>query len=95
LSPTTTDELRRLLHRLREPLGAFAIRLTLLDDATMDDAARAHVDAMLAEVQRMTRAVEAITARFGLEVGDSTPLAIIHRESRRFESNRPDRQPDR
>jgi len=88
VSPTTTDEMRRLLHRLREPLGAFAIRLTLIDDAALDEDSRAHVDAMLAEVQRMTHALEAITARFGLEVGDCTPLAIIQRESRRLESQR-------
>jgi hypothetical protein len=49
----------------------------------MSEAAREHVSAMLSNVQRMIGALAEITSRFGLELGDSTPLAIIAGANRR------------
>jgi hypothetical protein len=72
------DELRRLLHALRGEIGSFVFRLALLDEQEMSGAARTHLDAMLANVDRMVGAVADITSGFGLEGGKSTPLAILH-----------------
>ena len=77
------DEIRRLLHALREPVGAFAINVALLDDETLNEAAREKMNVMLSNVERMTKAMAAITKAFGLEAGDSTPLSLIHGNGRR------------
>src|SRR5688572_21117943 len=50
------------MHALREPLGTVAIRLSLLDDEAMSDEAREHLEAMLASVHRMMKAMSAIRA---------------------------------
>jgi hypothetical protein len=76
------DEIRRLLHALREPVGAFAINVALLDDEALNEAARQNVNAMLSNVQHMTKALAAITKAFRLEVGDATPLAIPSQNGR-------------
>lgn len=65
------------MHALREPLGTVAIRLALLDDEAVSDAAREHLEAMLTSVHRMMKALSAITELFGLEAGSATPLAIL------------------
>jgi hypothetical protein len=72
------DELRRHLHDLRGEIGSFLFRLALLDDQEMSGATRTHLDAMLVNVHRMVDALARITARFGLDSGKSTPLAILH-----------------
>jgi len=78
----TTDDLRQLLHALREPVGAFAIKLALLDDEQLSDDARRCINQMLSEVERMAEAISAISSHFRLEVGDATPLAIISQNGR-------------
>jgi hypothetical protein len=82
MDPPGTDETRKLLHALREPVGAFAIHVSLLDDEELSARAQHHLDAMLISVERMTAALAAITSRFGLELGDSTPLAILNQDRR-------------
>ena len=76
------DEIRRLLHALREPVGAFAINVALLDDEALNEAARQRMNAMLSNVERMAKALAAITKAFGLDVGDSTPLSLINGNGR-------------
>lgn len=85
LPPGTIADLRRQVHALREPLGSLVIRLALLDDEIHTDAGQQHIDSMLASVQRMVAALAEITATLCLELGDSTPLAILskHPELRR------------
>ena len=78
LATPKADEIRRLLHALREPVGAFAINVALLDDEALNEAERQKINAMLSNVERMTKALAAITKAFGLEVGDSTPLSLIN-----------------
>ena len=63
------------MHALREPVGAFAIHLALLDDEQVSDSEREHLAAMLRSVERMTAALTDITKAFGLEV--STPLSLV------------------
>ncbi len=38
--PPKNDEIRRLVHSLREPVGAFAIHIELLDDQDLNASAR-------------------------------------------------------
>lgn len=83
LSAPTTDEIRRLMHALREPVGALVINLSLLDNEGLTPAARERLDAALGNVQRMVEAIATITARFGLECGSSTPLAMLNKQDRR------------
>jgi hypothetical protein len=78
MSAPKTDELRRLLHDLRGEIGSFVIRLAILDGQEMSGTARNQLDAMLANIDRMVRAVACLTSGLGLEVGKSTPLAILH-----------------
>ena len=80
LAAPDTDQTRRLLHALREPVGAFAIYIALLDDEDLSAGARSHVDAMLVNVEHMMKALTAITSAFSLEVGDSTPLALLSKQ---------------
>jgi hypothetical protein len=82
LATPKADEIRRLLHALREPVGAFAINVALLDDEALNEAARQRMNAMLSNVERMAKALAAITQAFGLEVGDSTPLSLINGNGR-------------
>jgi hypothetical protein len=70
-----TEEIRDLLHDLREPVGAFVIYLSLLDDEEVSPEARRHLEAMLASVKRMVEGLARITARFGIET--ATPLGIV------------------
>ena len=76
------DEILRLLHALREPMGAFFIHLALLDDEPLSENGRERLDAMFGNVERMAAALGEITARFGLEVGEATPLAIVNSDRR-------------
>jgi signal transduction histidine kinase len=78
--PPEKDEMSRLLHDLREPLGAFVIYLALLDDEKLSDDGRKHLESMLGSVQRMVTAVGEIASSFGLEPGKSTPLAILNQD---------------
>jgi hypothetical protein len=82
LATPRADEIRRLLHALREPVGAFAINVALLDDEALEPAARQRLNAMISNVERMTNALAAITKAFRLEVGDSTPLPLINGNGR-------------
>jgi signal transduction histidine kinase len=75
LAPPKPDDVRRLMHELREPLGSFAIRLSLLDEADLSRDARRHLDVMRTSVQRMAKTIGEITTAFGLE--DSAALAIL------------------
>jgi hypothetical protein len=71
------NEIRGLLHALREPVGAFVIHLSLLDDEDLSEEARSHLEAMLVNVQRMVEALGDITSSFDLEAGSSTPLSVL------------------
>jgi hypothetical protein len=82
------DEIRRLLHALREPVGAFAINVALLDDQALNEAERQKMNAMISNIERMTNALAAITKAFGLEVGDSTPLPLINGNGRATSAKR-------
>jgi hypothetical protein len=73
----STDEIGQLLHDLREPIGAFVIYLSLLDNEVLSAEGRHHLEAMLGNVQRMVKVVADLAAGFGLERGSSTPLAIL------------------
>ena len=75
VAPPQSDELGRLLHALRQPLGAFVNYLSLLEDENVREEARKYLDAMRADVKRMTAAIEQIAA--ALEAGDSTTLFTI------------------
>lgn len=75
--PPRIDEIRQLVHALREPIGAFVIHASLIEDEQLSDTAREHLIAMLSNVERMVGALAEITSRFGLELGDATPLAMI------------------
>ena len=77
VSSPQPNEIRKLMHALREPVGAFVIRIALLDDEKLSDDARDHINAMLVSVQKMMRALTEMTARFGLDAGETTPLAIL------------------
>jgi len=74
------DEICRLVHALREPVGAFSIHLTLLDDGKLSENGHKQLDAMLGNVERMAAALSDITKAFGLETVNSTPLAILSRD---------------
>ena len=63
-------------------MGAFVSHLTLLDDKPLDDDARRHVEAMLANVDQMIKVLGDLTAALELERGKSTPLAILTRKRR-------------
>jgi len=78
MSSLQTTELRRLLHDLRGEIGSFVFRLAILDDQKMSGTARAQLDAMLANVDRMVGALADLTQGLGLDGGKSTPLAILH-----------------
>jgi hypothetical protein len=77
LKAPTTDEIRRLMHALREPVGALVINLSLLDNERLSAEGRQRLDASLSNVHRMVEAIAEMTARFGLECGSSTPLAMV------------------
>jgi hypothetical protein len=74
----TPDEVRRLMHAMREAVGAFVLRVALLEDADLSESARDTRDAMLHDVERMSRALRAMTEAFGLEHHGSTPLAMLN-----------------
>jgi hypothetical protein len=50
----------------------------LLDNQEMSGTARAHLEAMLVNVDRMVEALAEITSSFGHDGGKSTALAILH-----------------
>ena len=70
------NDLLRLIHELREPLGSFAIRLSLLETMNLTKDARKQLDAMRASIERMAKAVTDIASAFGLDAADddSGPL---------------------
>jgi hypothetical protein len=78
MAAPNNDELRPLLHDLRGALGAFVFRLALLDNQEMSGTARAHLEAMLVNVDRMVEALAEIASSFGHDGGKSTALAILH-----------------
>ena len=73
----STDEIRDLLHEVREPIGALVIYLSLLDNEALSAEGRHHLEAMLGNVQRMVKGVAGLVEGFGLERGSATPLAIL------------------
>jgi len=66
-----SDEIRRLLHVLREPLGAFSIELGLLDTESMTTADQARVKRMRVEMERASKALTAID--FVVQNGHASP----------------------
>jgi hypothetical protein len=69
-------------------MGALVTHLALLDDKPLDNEARRHVEAMLANVDRMINVLGDLTAALELEPGKSTPLAILTR-GRRMQRGEP------
>jgi len=65
------------MHALREAVGAFVLRVALLEDADLSEDARNTRDAMLGDVERMVRALRAMTDAFGLELRSPTPLEMV------------------
>ena len=63
-----------MMHALREPVGAFAINLSLLKDDDLSGTARTRVDAMAKNVQRMTEVLAELTAKLQLEVDSENSL---------------------
>ena len=53
-------EIRELLHRLREPLGALAIRLDLLEREPLSPAAQINLKAMQVEMERARETFEEV-----------------------------------
>jgi hypothetical protein len=83
--PPTKEELSRLLHDLREPIGAFVIYLALLDDEELSSDGRKHLEAMLRNVERMVASIDVVASTFGLE--RSTPLALVSQHERAHDGN--------
>jgi hypothetical protein len=71
--PPSNDEIRRLLHALREPLGAFSIELELLDMQSMTTADQARLKRMRIEMDRAASALDEID--FVVDNGHSKPNA--------------------
>ena len=90
----TQNEARRLMHAMREAVGAFVIRVALLEDQDLSESARTTRDAMLHDVERMARALCAMTDAFGLEMDGSTPLAMLNSRRARTEGRSPQLQAD-
>jgi len=82
------------MHALREPVGAFVINLSMLDDENLSTEGRERLEAMLANVQRMVEALTELTAGLGLERGSSTPLAMLSRQSPPRKQSHPHGGPD-
>jgi hypothetical protein len=72
-----TDQIRRLMHALREPVGAFAINLSLLADDDLNGQARKRVATMKTNVRRMTEALSEIAAAFDLELEIEAPVIPV------------------
>jgi hypothetical protein len=66
-----SDEIRRLLHVLREPLGAFSIELGLFDTQSMTTADQTRVKRMRVEMERATKALTEID--FVMQNGHASP----------------------
>jgi hypothetical protein len=64
-------EIRRLLHALREPLGAFVIHLELLDREELSVAGRSELKTMRANMERATKVFEDLD--FVMENGHAEP----------------------
>jgi signal transduction histidine kinase len=65
--PPNTAEIRQLIHDLREPLGALAINLELLESEPQTTAAQSGIKAMQVNMERAIAALEEIA--FVLENG--------------------------
>jgi hypothetical protein len=52
--------IRELLHRLREPLGALAIRLGLFEHELLSPAAQSNLEAMQMEMERARKTFEEV-----------------------------------
>jgi hypothetical protein len=66
-----TKELRQLLHSLREPLGAVAIRIELLEREPHTAAAKQEIKAIRVSIDRATAVFEEID--FVLQNGHAKP----------------------
>ena len=75
-SPTPA-EVRRLMHALREAVGAFVLRVALFQNEDLSASGRTTRDAMLADVERMRRALRAMTDAFGLELDGPAPVHLL------------------
>ena len=74
----TIKEIGIMMHALREAVGAFVIRVAMLEDEDLSERGRTTRDAMLSDVERMARALRAMTDAFDLEQTGSTPLALLN-----------------
>jgi len=57
-------DLRRIVHDLRQPLGAIANRAYLLEDEPLSAEGRRHLAALDADVKRLAKQLEELTAAF-------------------------------
>jgi hypothetical protein len=72
LPTITADNLRRLMHELRESVGAFAIHLSKLADGTLDSDGRDRIDKMRANARQMDKALAEIVILFGLDTHEAS-----------------------
>ena len=62
-------DLRRIVHELRQPLGAIANRAYLLEDEPLSAEGRKHLAALDADVKRLAKQLEELTAAFDSDPG--------------------------
>jgi signal transduction histidine kinase len=77
LTTPNTDGIDRLLHDLREPIGAFIIYLSLLENEELSADGRRHVEAMVRNARRLAKMIGDITEALGFEGNGSTSNAIL------------------
>jgi signal transduction histidine kinase len=58
------SDLRRIVHDLRQPLGAIANRAFLLGDEPLTSEGRRHLAALDADVKRLAKQLEELSAAF-------------------------------
>jgi signal transduction histidine kinase len=62
--PADPLSIRRIVHELRQPLGAIANRAYLLEDEPLSAEGKKHVAALSADVKRIAKSLEELAAAF-------------------------------
>ena len=82
LTTPNSDGFGRLLHDLREPIGAFIIYLSLLENEELSADGRRHLEAMVRNARRMAKMIGDFAEALGLEGDGSGPHAIVSEHRR-------------